>query len=196
MALCTGRVPEKDDDGAIRRDTAGKRLTRPCKNPALHGTNVCRMHGGNAKQVRAKAQRVTAEQAAARRLGRLGAVLGPVNPVENPLTALSTLAGEVLRFKDLLAGQVAELETLRYEGKAGEQIRAELLLFERSLDRCNTVLGNIARLNIDERLATISERQAERVIAAIDAALIEADVPTERRNTARKAAARHLRAVS
>ena len=195
MAKCTGRVPEKDDDGNVRRDNAGKRITRPCKASAVTGTNVCRMHGGSAKQVRAKAQRVTAEQQAAQRLGRLAAVLGPADPVENPLTALSALAGEVLRFKDLLAGQVAELNTLRYEGKAGEQVRAELLLFERALDRCNTVLGNIARLNIDERLAAISERQAERVIAAIDAALDEADVPDDRRTTARRAAARHLRAV-
>jgi hypothetical protein len=53
----------------------------------------------------------------------------------------------------------------------------------------------MARLKIDERLAAISEKQAAVVIAAIDAALDAVDVPRDRRPAARKAAARHLRAV-
>jgi hypothetical protein len=108
VAICTGRVPEKTPDGETRRDAAGKRITRPCRAYALKGTNVCKIHGGNARQVKAKAQRVTAEAQATKRLGKLSAVLGPADPVDNPLTALSALAGEVLRFKDLLAGQVAD----------------------------------------------------------------------------------------
>lgn len=75
MPKCAGRVPEKTPDGEIRRDAAGKRITRPCKSWAISGTNVCRMHGGGAKQVRAKAQRVTAEAQAAQQLGKLAAVL-------------------------------------------------------------------------------------------------------------------------
>ena len=69
----------------------------------------------------------------------------------------------------------------------------EAKALERALDRCNTVLGTMARLKIDERLAAISEKQAAVIIAALDAGLDAVDVPRDQRPIARKAAARHLR---
>lgn len=54
MAQCTGRVPIKVD-GKVKRDKAGKRITRQCKLGAILGGKVCSHHGGAAKQVKAKA---------------------------------------------------------------------------------------------------------------------------------------------
>jgi hypothetical protein len=137
------------------------------------------------------------EQEARRELGRLGAILGPVDAVADPLTELGKLAGEVMRWKNLLAERVAELQAIRYEdAKGGEQLRSEVALWERALDRCTTVLATMARLNIDERLAAINERQADRVLRAIDMALEAAGVEQARRGEAKLAAAKHLRAVS
>lgn len=40
---------------APRCTAKGKRNQLPCKNPAIMGATVCRMHGGSAPQVKAKA---------------------------------------------------------------------------------------------------------------------------------------------
>lgn len=130
------------------------------------------MHGGSAPQVKAKAQERVAQEEAQRQLGKLAAVLGPAEPVANPLLELSRIAGEALRWKQVIAHRVAELEQLRYQGGAGEQVRAEIALFERALDRCSTVLANIVRLNIDERLATITDRQGH-IIAGVITSVLE-----------------------
>ncbi|MEV8480347.1 hypothetical protein [Streptomyces sp. NPDC051173] len=133
------------------------------------------------------------EAQARRTLATLGA-----DPVDNPLTALSRLAGEVLGFKNALAERVNELSDIRYEGtgNVGEQIRAEVLLYERAMDRAGAILGSIARLNIDERLAAISQKQAETVIKAIDAALAHAGITGPAATEARQVAARRLRSIS
>lgn len=154
---------------------------------------MCRYHGGAARQVKAKAaERVVAEEART----AFGRLADHSMPVTDPLTELTKLAGDVVAWKDFLAGRIETLENLRFEdAKGSEQIRGELVLFGQALDRCNTVLATVAKLNIDDRLVRISERQAEAVIAAIDAALDAADVPRERRADAKRAAASHLRLV-
>lgn len=134
------------------------------------------------RQVEAEARTVLAE-------------LG-VAPVEDPLAQLLKLAGEVLAWQRATAGLVNELESIRYRGSNGaEQLRAEVALYERAMDRAVTVLASIARLNIDERLTVVSERQAEAVIGAVEAALAAAGVTGDLAVEGRRAAARHLRLV-
>ncbi|WP_050795829.1 hypothetical protein [Parafrankia sp. EUN1f] len=89
-----------------------------------------------------------------------------VTPVDNPLTALAELAGEIVAVKDIFRERVAALdsESWRYNGQGAEQLRAEITLYERALDRSVSVLANIAKLRIDERLARITEDQAQAVV--------------------------------
>ncbi len=166
---------QANDDGKPRcNGTTRKGL--PCTNPPVTAAPVCRMHGGAAPQVKAKAQRRIAEEKAQQALGKLKEVLGPVEPVANPLLALSMLAGEAVRWKDIVAQRVAVLEEMRYKGMSGEQVRAEIVLFERALDRCAGVLANIVRLNIDERLATITDRQGHILAGVITSVLEKLDL--------------------
>lgn len=160
------------------RRTCGRmtRQKKPCANPPVVGADVCRMHGGSAPQVKAKAQERVAQEKAERALGKLKEVLGPAEPVANPLQALSLIAGEAVRWKEIVAKRVAVLEEMRYKGMSGEQVRAEIVLFERALDRCATVLGNIVRLNIDERLATITDQQGHKIAGVITAVLDQLDL--------------------
>ncbi|MGW1525445.1 hypothetical protein [Streptomyces sp. NPDC002159] len=183
-----------------RRCTAHKKAKKGqkgerCKAWALKGQTVCRVHGGAAPQNLAAGERRIAEGRLEEETRRALAILN-VQPVENPLTALSELAGQVIAWKNALADRVNELHRIRYtDDKNAEQLRSEVALYERAMDRCLNVLGTIGRLRIDERLAAISEQQATTVIGAIEAALAHAGVTGPAASAAKAVAARHLRAV-
>ena len=148
---------------------------QPCGNWPIKGGVVCGAHGGKAPQVRAKARERAAEEEARKQLARLD-----LPPVEDPLSELARVCGQVLGWKDMLAGKVNDLTSLRYEGEgSGEQLRAEVALWERALDRCERFLTAMARLNIDERLARISEERAEVIITTLTAALDRAGAAPE-----------------
>lgn len=178
---------------AARCTAKSKTTQERCLKAAAFGTNVCQIHGARAPQTKAKAQRAAVEEKARKTFGRLA---DHSTPVADPLTALGQLAGHVTAWMEFLSGQVADLEELRFEDvKGSEQIDGRVQLFRQALVDCNQVLGTYARLGIDDRLARISERQAETVLKAIEVALEAVGVPSERRPNARRAAARHLRSV-
>lgn len=144
----------------------------------MRGADKCRMHIGK----RAAAARLEAEAADA--LARLD-----LPPVEDPLSELAKVCAQVLGWKDRLAEKVNTLSSLRYEGEgSGEQLRAEVALWERALDRCERFLTAMARLNIDERLAKISEARAEVIISVFTAALERAGIDGELLDTVLTAA--------
>jgi hypothetical protein len=179
----------------VRRCWARTKSTgKQCTQPAASGQKVCRFHGGAAAQnVRAGERRVAEAEldtAVRKQLAQLDA-----DPVDNPLTALSELAGQMVAFKNALADRVNDLSEIRYQGGAGEQIRAEIVLYERAMDRCNSVLTNMARLNIDERLAKVTEQQAEKLVSVIDALLAHLSITGEQAAEAKHFLARRLRSA-
>ena len=118
-------------------------------------------------------------------------------PVTDPLAALSAIAGAVVAWKDMLAGKVNTLTSLRYETEVGgEQLRAEVALWERALDRCGKFLVDIAKLNIEERMARVTEAQAEMAEKALMATLGELGFTPQQQRDAQVKLGRHLRAVS
>jgi hypothetical protein len=163
-----------------------------CEQPAGWGTphpghGRCKLHGGCAPSGRIAA----AEQQARAALARLN-----VAPVENALTELAKITGQVVAWKDMLAEKVNTLASLRYETEVGgEQLRAEVALWERALDRCGKFLVDMAKLDIDERLARVTEQQAEQVSAALTTVLAEMGLSQDQQRAARAGVARHLRAV-
>lgn len=167
-----GRPKAEDYTGPIcgAAPKPGGPRTWPCKRAPLLGQTRCRQHGGIHKNTESARRRELTERkinAAVRKL--------KITPVEDPLSALKMLAGEVLAWKNEMSRHVGTLEQVRYRaGDGGEQIRGEIQLFERAMDRCASVLTAIAKLNIDERLAAISEQQAQMLAAALFAAFDEA----------------------
>ncbi|MER8030730.1 hypothetical protein ABTZ78_17425 [Streptomyces bauhiniae] len=197
MANRTGNLqtPTEKRRCTARKKAPGGEKGPRCKAWALRGQTVCRVHGGKAPQALAAGERRVAEQRLEEETRRALAILD-VPPVDNPLTALSQLAGQVVAWKDALAERVNELYRIRFtDDKGSEQLRSEVALYERAMDRCVNVLGTIGRLRIDERLAAISEQQATVVIGAIEAALAHAGVTGQAASAAKAVAARHLRAV-
>jgi hypothetical protein len=147
-----------------------------CVSPRKHGrgqchgslvgdSDRCRMHlGKKARPVIAEAK-LNAQ--AAVEMAKLD-----VPPVVNPFLELSRLAGQCVAWKDTMATKVNELTSLRYESAHGlEQLRSELALWERSLDRSLAVLTAMSRLGIEERLTGIRQKTADMLERALDLAL-------------------------
>lgn len=172
----------------------------PCKAWAVNGGGVCSAHGGLAPQVKAAAQANLIAARAGRLLHRLDAP-----PCSDPLEALQRLAGRALALEEVIGKLVNDLTEIRYEsggdsefgkGGGGEQLRAEVGVLERAMDRCGRLLVDIAKLNIDERMARVTERQAEMMQAALADVLGEMGFEPAQQADARKRIARHLRVVA
>jgi hypothetical protein len=159
------------------------------------GTGRCKLHGGSTPTHTRGAQAEELNRSASAAVAQLKTLVGPAAPISDPLHALALLAGEVWRFKDVLAAHVAELEDIRYRSVTGEQLRGEIAAFGHALDRCNTVLVAIAKLNIDDRMVAIQEQQQTAIVAAIEAGLAEAGIQGVTAVRARQATSRHLRLI-
>lgn len=169
-----------------------------CRRPAGWGTphagaGRCKFHGGSTRNHQNSGHLALVEQQLHRDQQALTALLGTADPVEDPLRELQVLAGEAKRWKHLVAERVSGLASLGYAGATGEQIKAEVQLLERAMDRLGHLLLGIGRLNIDERLARVSEQQAATVASALGVALSEMGLSHEQQRDARSRVARHLR---
>ena len=169
-----------------------------CTRPAGWGTDHagagrCKLHGGCAPSGNKAGQLALVERGARELFGKIAP---EIIPVDNPLAAYAQFTGEVMAWKQLMASLLEDLRTVGYESESGEQVRAAVQLYERSMDRANTVLSSYARLNIDERLAKLSEAQSKAVLRAIEAVIVHLGANPQQANEARGLAARHLRAVS
>jgi len=122
----------------------------------------------------------------------------PTVAIVDPLTSLLDVAARAVRLMGVMEEQTSALQAMRYATGAGEQTRAELHAYERSLDRCAKVLGDIVRLGIDERMARVSELQAGLLVAALDAGMRAAGLTegSPQWRSACKEAARSLRSVT
>ena len=158
---------------------------RKCTTRAVAGYPLCQTHLSNA----------SIEEIALVR-GKdvaFSEITGPM--ISNPLEELASLVSEVLIYKDYCAEQVAKLRgDHRYEGRSGEQLRAEVALYERSLDRAGKLLIEWSRLNIDERLMRIEEAKAATIIEVIRRSLASADLTDSQRKIAEATAIKELRA--
>lgn len=138
----------------------------PCRRRPAKYQKRCKLHGGAAPRALAKAEREAHQAKIEEDIQRAMRKLN-IEPVTDPLSALQLLAGEVLEWKRILLEKVEQLDTWRYSTDFSEQIRGEILLYERAIDRAVNVLATIARLNIDERLAAVTEAQAARLEGAM-----------------------------
>jgi hypothetical protein len=157
------------------------------------GTGRCRLHGGSTARQTAGAERRQVEDGARRILADLGAA----TPIDNPLVELQQLAGEVVTLKNALRGMVEKLTSIQATGDSSDTIRAEIVVYERALDRCTRVLVDMARLNLDERLAAITEHQADAIVVVLTAGLAAAGIVrgSEQDRRARAAIAQAFRAL-
>lgn len=183
-----------------------------CRKRPIVGGTVCFTHGGSAPQVRAKAAVRVLEAAVAREIGRQG-----WEPVTDPVGAYADNAGEVLAFKDRLRERVETLDdwTLRIaaigfggeegdgdDGKQlmamGEQVRAYVAAYERSLDRAERTLARMISLGFDAaalelRANEINRRAGREFEEIVKAILGDLDLSPEQQVLAPAAIQRRFR---
>lgn len=161
--------PDPTHCGAITRSREGT-----CRHEAGWGTphpgiGRCRLHGGNSPS----AVRSAATQLAEREVRRTLEALGGAAPITNPLGELLRIAGESLAWMNVARQHAAALVDdgdLTTITDAGEEVRAMVRVYERAMDRTAGVLARVAALKVDERLTVITQRDLERLRAAVDVA--------------------------
>ena len=134
----------------------------PSLDPWHHGLPI---HGGSAPQVLRKARYRQAELVALEIIRNYGGR----PPVTDPITALSELAPRPWRSRTTCAARwtLCGPQEWWYKCAGQEQLRSEIVLYERSLDRCAKVLTDMTRLNLEDRLVIVTERWAEVVVSVI-----------------------------
>lgn len=170
-----------DPETGKRRCTADK-THQPgvrCGKAPRVGAVVCETHGGNAPQVLASSARKLHKAELETRAKNIVKRAGH-EPVEDPVEELAKVAGEVIAFKDAVA-QLIDLTEARYEHQAGEQLRAEVALYERALDRSAKTLESIIKLDLSGRRTKVEEAKIMIVMAAINAAFTRLELPASQK---------------
>lgn len=153
-----------------------------CHYAAVKATDPprCKNHGANAGSV--ISQRAAAAIVSDRAADRLVAILAEhgekllePDPIGNPLTELMELAAEIKAFKEIMRQVTSYLfsqQRIRSaHAKVGEQLRSEILLYERAQERLAKILLDIGKLGIEQMLARIDAQQYQLIERAFDTAL-------------------------
>lgn len=191
------------------RCAAHNRAGGPCNLRPARDQRVCKWHGGRSPAALEQVAQRDAERAA-RKVLRERWARGEETPIEDPLTELVRLAGEVVAFKDMLREQVEALDgTLTYWQeqqfgdeetdtawtKAAEDVRAVVAAYERAQDRAAKVLANIVKLDLAGRMLEFNQRKADTLLTVVRGGLAEVDMPLELRQDIQAAIAKHARSV-
>lgn len=166
-----------------------------CKNRPIPGAFVCRYHGGNDDARRNGAKRLAVQRAEKVLIEAL-AEAPAMHSVGDVYDDLLQVAGVASTWRQILQDRVAELQKLGYRGVTAEQVKADVQLFERALDRSAKIGESIARLNLEERKQALDERTAGMVATCIRAVLDDLDLTPEQKAVATVAAPRRLRELT
>ena len=175
----------------------------PCHLLATKGTEppACKNHGANRGSVTSKHAAIRRTEAKV--MDRMEAIMAEHGeklldppPVGNPLAELLDLAAEMAAWKNIMRDitiYLVQRGTARtFNGKVGEQMRAEVLLFERAQERFAKILIDITKLGIEARLAQIEQQQVDMVDRALTAALAASGLSLIEQDKARGVLRREL----
>jgi hypothetical protein len=149
----------------------------PCKAWPRKGQAVCRTHGGSSPQALRKAaerqELAKAEKEHRKVLDKWSPAAATAASVDVLDELLKTVA-MVTSWRDFLSDRLGQLQADAYRyptSHAGEQLRADVALFERSLDRTSRLLIDCSKLDLAARKQEADERQARNVLAILAIAL-------------------------
>jgi hypothetical protein len=208
LDACFRHVP--DELLAEAEELTGWRRCRQgdgCTQVAKRGTEppACKNHGANLGSLTSQhaAERVVQGNVADQLvliLAEHGEKFMHPEPIGNPLTELLELAAEIKAFKEAMRQVAAYLysrDRMRSaHDKVGEQLRAEILLYERALERLAKILIDISKLGIEAKLAGVEDDQVDMIDRALTAALTASGLDLVAQQDARVVLRRELMRVA
>lgn len=105
------------------------------------------------------------------------------------------MAAEMVAFKDALAARVNALSDIRYQGAAGEQLRAEVALYKEALKETGSLLDKIAKLDLEGKRQVVAERYAVEFVQLLTAILVDLVLSEQQQERVPVVVAHHLGAV-
>lgn len=155
-----------------------------CRQRIKPGEVVCHIHGGSAPAVRTAAQIRKAEIMNRHNLKKRAERDG-IARIEDVYEELEANAAEAKAFKQICFEQVKRLEgEIRYKSTAGEQLRAEVALYERAMERANKFLIDYVKLGIADRRVKVAEAQALILVGVIQNILDRLDLSRDQKRIA------------
>jgi hypothetical protein len=164
-------------------------------------STLCRNPHGRAPQIQNAVQRRIAAADAKRRAIQKYEKEGPIeiSGAEDVIGLLEERMGvqlQMVRALDEIVGRLSAADELRYEGRAGEQIRGEMQAWM-NLQQMLTKLGSdYLKIGLDERKVRIAESQARILVGVIQAVLGRLDLTGEQRRVAARAVPEELERVA
>jgi hypothetical protein len=176
--------------------TSHRRDGNPCLGAPVTGAEVCRMHGGSSPQVKAVVEQRKASDQAQKVIRRI--LDNPdAEPVDDALGALARLAGRLEHAVDEVGRRASELTSVGVITVAGgEQLRAELQLWDKLLGHLRSSLDALARHGFAERQVQLAEREADLLESVIRRVLEDLHLSAEQQAMVAEVVPRHLRAVA
>lgn len=171
-----------------------------CRNYRFHGATECRWHCNTAGKQSNAQIRHAAEEAKSYAIKKYEKE-GPldVSGAEAVIDLLEERMGvqvQLARALDELVGKLTAAGDMRYEHRAGEQLRGEVQVWL-TLNQQLTRLGaDYLKIGLDERKVQIAEAQAKILIGVIRAILDRLDLTGEQRRVAARAVPEELERVA
>lgn len=169
---------------------------RRCKRWIPAGHLVCMKHGGDTPNTKTKAQVRHAEAQARFQLKKKAQARG-IPRLEDVFEELELNAAEAQAFKKICMDRLEAIgDDWRYSSSAGEQLRAEVALYERAMERANKFLVDMVRLGIAEKRVKVAEAQAVILVGVIKAVLDRLELTRDQKRMAAVVVPEELRAIS
>ncbi|TVZ01260.1 hypothetical protein EAS64_33825 [Trebonia kvetii] len=132
-----------------------------------------------------------------KRLEREGypVISGPEAVIEILEERLSVQVG-FARALDTLVKRLAETEALRYENRAGEQLRGELQAWMKVNEQVAKLGMDYVKIGLDERKVRLAEAQAAILLGVIDAVIRRLELSSDQKRIAAVVIPEELERVS
>lgn len=131
----------------------------------MNGQRVCKMHGGKSRGAVEKAAERQAEAAAEQTIRALWPGLASVEPVRDPFDLLARTAAALEHMAEATGTRVNELQGKVAGGENLTQLRAEVVLLDRLLDKLLRAGDRMASLGIASRAVEVQQGQADLMLA-------------------------------